>query len=92
MEGTDKEKEDIKDEYFKNALMSFDRDSPIFKYIHAKTFLVNNLSPTDPDFVEMRKEIKCFAENQEYWVQISIQFDGFIWNILLTNLEMMESN
>ncbi|KAH3864082.1 hypothetical protein DPMN_027096 [Dreissena polymorpha] len=67
MEGTDKEKEDIKDEYFKNAQMSFERDSPIFKHIHVKTFLVNNLSPTDPDFVEMRKEIQCLAENQEYW-------------------------
>ncbi|XP_052245124.1 uncharacterized protein LOC127854166 isoform X2 [Dreissena polymorpha] len=67
MEGTDKEKENKKDEYFNKALKSFERDSPIFKHIHKKTFLVSNLSPTDPDFVEMRKEIKCLAEKQEYW-------------------------
>ncbi|KAH3725646.1 hypothetical protein DPMN_051495 [Dreissena polymorpha] len=30
-------------------------------------FLVNNLSPTDPDFAELREEIKRVSENQDYW-------------------------
>ncbi|KAH3725727.1 uncharacterized protein LOC127854077 [Dreissena polymorpha] len=67
MVGNDKEKENIKEEYFNKALMSFESDSPIFEHIYEKKFLVNNLSPTDPEFGELRKEIKFLAEKQEYW-------------------------
>ncbi|KAH3864075.1 uncharacterized protein LOC127866740 [Dreissena polymorpha] len=67
MAGNDQDKENTKNKYFNDALLSFERDSPVLYHIHEKIFLVNNLSPTDSDFAELREEIKRLSENQDYW-------------------------
>ncbi|XP_052217289.1 uncharacterized protein LOC127835073 [Dreissena polymorpha] len=68
MTGTNDEKEIKNDLYFEKALQrAFVKGSPILKHIHPRKFLVNNLSPADPVFNQLKTEILCLAENQEYW-------------------------
>ncbi|KAH3717127.1 hypothetical protein DPMN_059905 [Dreissena polymorpha] len=67
MKGSAEEKENNMNLYFDNALCSFDKYSPIFNHINKKRFLVNNLSPKDSAFVELRKEIISLAAKQDYW-------------------------
>ncbi|KAH3725625.1 hypothetical protein DPMN_051473 [Dreissena polymorpha] len=67
MAGNDQDKENTKNRYFYEALLSFERNSPVLNHIYKKMFLVNNLSPTDPAFAELREEIKRLSENQDYW-------------------------
>ncbi|KAH3779421.1 hypothetical protein DPMN_157224 [Dreissena polymorpha] len=68
MKGNDlEEKENIMNSYFDNALFSFDHGSPIFEHIYPKRFLVDNLTPNDSAFAELRKEIVSLAAEQDYW-------------------------
>ncbi|KAH3695990.1 uncharacterized protein LOC127862252 [Dreissena polymorpha] len=66
MLGTDEEKDTRCDKYFERALGSF-KGSPILKHIYHRKFLVNNKSPTDNVFDEIRNEILHLAEKQDYW-------------------------
>ncbi|XP_052271708.1 probable serine/threonine-protein kinase pats1 [Dreissena polymorpha] len=67
MKGSAEEKEKNMNLYFDNALCSFDKNSPIFNHIYKNRFLVNNLSPKDSAFAELRKEIISLAAKQDYW-------------------------
>ncbi|XP_052272530.1 uncharacterized protein LOC127873024 isoform X2 [Dreissena polymorpha] len=67
MKGSAEEKYQNMKLYFDNALCSFDKHSPIFNHICKKRFLVNNLSPKDSAFAELRKEIISLAAKQDYW-------------------------
>ncbi|KAH3753197.1 hypothetical protein DPMN_187831 [Dreissena polymorpha] len=67
MKGSAEEKEENMNLYFDNALCSFDKHSPIFNHIYKNRFLVNNLSPEDSAFAELRKEIISLAAKQDYW-------------------------
>ncbi|XP_052227741.1 probable serine/threonine-protein kinase roco4 [Dreissena polymorpha] len=67
MQGSAEEKEKNMNLYFDNALCSFDKHSPIFNHIYKNRFLVNNLSPEDTAFAELRKEIISLAAKQDYW-------------------------
>ncbi|KAH3728899.1 hypothetical protein DPMN_054862 [Dreissena polymorpha] len=67
MKGSAEEKEKSMNLYFDIALCSFDRHSPILNHIYKNRFLVNNLSPKDSAFAELRKEIISLAAKQDYW-------------------------
>ncbi|XP_052249565.1 uncharacterized protein LOC127857188 [Dreissena polymorpha] len=67
MKGSAEEIEKNMNLYFDDALCSFDENSPVFEHIYSNRFLVNNLSPNDPAFGELQKEIISLAAKQDYW-------------------------
>jgi len=67
MKGTDKEKTAYMTRYFNTALESFQDNMDIMNRICPKKFLINNLDTNDPEFANIRQEVRKLAEMQDVW-------------------------
>jgi len=78
----DERKEEMA-KFFNEALDLFLENKKINKHISEKKFLINNLDQNDPEYENIRTEVKRLAEKQSYWnkkhpvkwIQLEKEFD-----------------
>jgi len=67
LSGTDDEKTEYMARFFNKALESFQDNINILNRICPKKFLINNLDAEDPEYANIREEVRNLAEQQCYW-------------------------
>jgi len=66
---TEKAKRSEMIEFFNEALLPFRDNEEILKHINEKKFLINNCDKNDPEYEDVRKEVRRLAEGQSYWTE-----------------------